>query len=94
MAKDDLVTAVVARGRTLEVEGGTQTVGKGAGERKLVLPPKTAKAGEKVTLPAYEVEELIKHGFLVKDPGALSQTALAGPTTLQEGKSAHDGEEA
>lgn len=76
MPDEQLVSATVARGRTVHVPTGEKiTIGKD-NDGKLItrMQHRAAGPGETVKLPADEVKRLRQHGFLV-DPEAVAAAA-------------------
>ncbi|MDR3513778.1 MAG: hypothetical protein P4L73_19245 [Caulobacteraceae bacterium] len=88
MAND--ITAVVQRGRSVWMHEGSITVGKGDKARQIpVEDQQVAMPGDKITLPARDMQPLIDHGFVkIEVNPELPKSVTEGPKVIQEGENA------
>ncbi|HZR87889.1 MAG TPA: hypothetical protein VFB02_13855 [Bradyrhizobium sp.] len=91
MAGSD-ITAVVQRGRSVWMHEGTITVGRGDKARQIAVAEsdhKVAMPGERITLPAKDMQPLIDAGFVKLEVNPeLPKAVTEGPKVLQEGENA------
>lgn len=85
---ESMASGTVAPGRSVAVGGGTEWVGTKDKGRRISIPRRFVGPGERVTLPAAEIGELMAHGFLLTPKGDRRPLPSDGPSTLQDGANA------